>query len=110
MSATATTAINLDLVFSSLSDKTRRVILARVLERPRTIGELAGDHMKLSLAAVSKHVGVLEGAKLVTKKTDGNFRVISANPKTITAATQALEQYKAMLDGRFNKLEQLLKS
>lgn len=100
--------INLDTVFSSLGDKTRRAILARVLERPRTISELAKDHIKMSFAAVSKHIGVLEDAQLVIKQRKGRNQVVTANPEAVAAASEALEQFKAIWESRFTKLEELL--
>lgn len=103
-----TTTVNLDAVFGSLADTTRRAILARVLERPRTIGELAEDHLKMSFAAISKHVAVLAEAGVVTKRKDGPFRIVSANPIAIDAANTALAEYKAMLNQSFNQLETLL--
>jgi DNA-binding transcriptional ArsR family regulator len=102
--------ISLDTVFASLADATRRDILARVIERPRTIGELAKAHKKMSFAAIAKHVGVLESARLVAKHRAGRHQVVSANPKTIDAATDALHQYQAMWDARFSALDKLLKS
>lgn len=100
--------INLDSVFSSLADATRRDILSRVLRRSHTVGELAEVYKKISLAAVAKHISVLETAHLVIKKRDGRFQIISANPKAINAANKTLEGYKAMWDSRFDALENLL--
>lgn len=99
---------DLDALFDALGDKTRRAILERVLERPRTIGELAEDHMKLSFAAVAKHVAVLEAAKLIVKKRDGPFRIVSANPKAISTASTYLEALERTWDARFAMLEELL--
>ncbi len=100
--------INLDSVFSSLADATRRDILNRVVRRPHTVGELAEAHKKLSFAAIAKHIAVLESAQLVTKKRDGRFQIISANPRAIHTASLALEEYKAMWNSRFDALEELL--
>ncbi len=101
-------AIDLDQVFSSLADKTRRDILARVLQSPRSIGELADAHTSISFAAIAKHIGVLAEARLVTKKREGRYQMVVANPKAIDAAQGALQAYKALWDNRFNTLEKLL--
>lgn len=101
-------AVNLDTIFMSLADSTRRDILRRVIERPRSIGELAEPY-KLTFAAIAKHIGILEGAFLITKKRQGRQQIISANPRTIDTAAMALRQYQEMLDARFDALDALLK-
>ena len=100
--------IDLDSVFSSLADATRRDILDRVSQRSQSIGELAEEHKHLSFAAIAKHIAVLEEAHLVIKKREGRYQIISANPKTITVASDALERYKALWDARFDALDSLL--
>jgi DNA-binding transcriptional ArsR family regulator len=101
-------AINLDTVFASLADATRRDILKRVIEKPRSISELAKPY-KLTFAAVAKHVGVLETARLITKKRVGKEQIISAEPMTIAAATTYLEKFEKMWNARFDALDALLK-
>ncbi len=101
--------ISLDQVFYSLSDATRRDILKRVAKAPQSVGELAEVHQGMSFAAVAKHVAVLEEAELVIKKREGKYQIISLNPKTIDQTTKVLKQYQAIWEGRFNKLDSLLK-
>lgn len=102
-------AINLDLVFSSLADPTRRDILDRVSRKSQSVGALAEKHKKLSFAAVAKHIAVLEEAELVIKKREGRYQIISVNPKTMNHAARVLEAYKATWDARFDTLDTLLK-
>lgn len=102
-------AINLDSVFSSLSDSTRRDILNRVSRRSQSVGELAEVHKSLSFAAVAKHIAVLEEARLVIKKREGRYQIISVNPKAVNQAAKVLQAYKAVWDARFNALDTLLK-
>ncbi len=101
--------ININTVFSSLSDTTRRDILRRVLQRPQSIGELAERYKQMTFAAVAKHINVLESAQLVIKKRDGRHQIINANPKAINAASNILEQYQEIWEARFNALDELLK-
>ncbi len=101
-------AIDLDSVFSSLADATRRDILNRVSRQPQSVGELADAHKGISFAAVAKHIAVLEDAQLVIKKREGRYQIISANPKTMDHATQVLQKYKAIWDARFDALDKLL--
>ena len=101
--------INLDTVFSSLADATRRDILNRVLRQSQSVGELADLYKNISFAGVAKHIAVLEKAQLIVKKRDGRHQIISANPKAINAATHTLQTYQAVWDARFDALDKLLK-
>ena len=100
--------INLDQVFFSLADGTRRDILNRVSLRSQSVGELAQAHKKLSFAAVAKHIAVLQEAQLVIKKREGRYQMITVNPKTLKQVTSVLEEYKTTWEARFNKLDTLL--
>ncbi len=100
--------INLDSVFSSLADPTRRDILNRVSRESQSVGELAEVHKHLSFAAVAKHVAVLEDADLVIKKREGRYQIISVNPKALKQAATVLEKYKILWEARFNALDNLL--
>lgn len=101
--------INVDAVFSSLADATRRDILSRVSKQPQSVGELAEEHQGLTFAAVAKHIKVLEEAELVIKERDGRYQIISVNPKTIKQASKVLQQYQAVWEARFNSLDSLLR-
>ena len=63
----------LDATFSALADATRRGILARLNTGDATVGELAKPYA-MSLAAVSKHLKVLEGAGLISRTQEAQFR------------------------------------
>lgn len=101
--------INIDAIFSSLADATRRDVLMRVSRQPHSIGELAESHPGISFAAVAKHIGVLEEAQLVIKKKEGRYQIISVNPKALEQATRVLEQYKTIWEARYTTLDTLLK-
>jgi DNA-binding transcriptional ArsR family regulator len=101
--------IEIDAVFYSLGDRTRRDILRRVAKVPQSIGVLADAHPSMTFAAVAKHVSVLEEAKLVMKKREGKYQIISLNPKALSAARQVLESYQDLWEKRFTQLDELLK-
>lgn len=101
-------SIDLDIVFYSLADKTRRDILKRVSAQALSISALAKPY-KMSFAAIAKHVGVLEKAKLVTKRREGKQQIISAAPETIKFVGSHLEEYEKMWNERFDALDALLK-
>jgi DNA-binding transcriptional ArsR family regulator len=99
--------ISLDSVFSSLSDPTRRDILKRVCGKELSVGEVARPY-NLTFAAVSKHLKVMEGANLITKKRRGKEQMVSAVPLTLKQADDYLSDYRALWEERFDKLDQLL--
>lgn len=101
--------IHIDAIFSSLADATRRDILMRVSEQSYSISKLAEHHPDISFAGIAKHIGVLEEAKLVIKKKEGRYQIISVNPKALEQATRVLEQYKSIWEARFTALDILLK-
>lgn len=66
----APAAAELDAALRALADGTRRNILAVVRERPRAVGEIAGE-VSMSQQAVSHHLRVLRGAGLVSERREG---------------------------------------
>jgi DNA-binding transcriptional ArsR family regulator len=63
----------LNLTFAALADPTRRAILARLAQGAATVNVLA-DPFQMSLQAVSRHLKVLEGAGLITRGRNAQFR------------------------------------
>ena len=61
---------DLDQIFAALADRTRRAILSALAEGDRTVGALAEPHA-MSLAGISKHVGVLARAGLLAQEKVG---------------------------------------
>lgn len=99
---------NLDLVFQSLADPTRRDILAQVSKYSLSIGEIAKKY-ELTFAAVSKHLQVLEKAKLIYKQRRGKERIVTAAPGTLREASMCLQRYEAMWNDRLDALDRYLK-
>ena len=81
---------DLNRVFHALGDPTRRAILNRLTEGEATVSQLSRP-FDLSFAAISKHLGVLERAGLVTRKTRGRERVSRINPAALVDARAWLE-------------------
>ncbi len=101
-------AIELDYIFSSLADPTRRDILARVAQAELSVGELV-EKYSMSFAAISKHLNVLERAKLITKRREGKKQMVTLAPHALMTADEYLEQYRQMWEQKFNKLDAILK-
>ena len=98
----------IDRVFHALADATRRDIVARVLGgEPASISTLAARY-EMSFAAVQKHVAVLEGAGLVTKRPQGRERIVRGNPERIARARDLLARLEALWKSRFSQLDSVL--
>jgi DNA-binding transcriptional ArsR family regulator len=97
----------LDLVFASLADATRRDILQRVAERELSVGEIASSY-DISLAAVSKHLVVLERARLVAKRREGKLQIATLSPPALSDASARLERYRDIWESRLDRLESYL--
>ncbi len=98
---------HLDLVFSALSDPTRRKILEHLARGEASVQEIAEPY-DMSLPAVSKHLRVLEDAGLVTREREGRLHRMSLNSKPLREATAWLERYRAFWEGKFDALEKFL--
>lgn len=99
--------INLDLVFGSLSDPTRRDILRRVSQKELSISDIARPY-DLTLAAISKHLKILEKARLVIKRREGKQQFVQASPAALKNASDYLEYYRQLWEESFDALEDLL--
>jgi DNA-binding transcriptional ArsR family regulator len=98
----------LDNIFSSLSDPIRRDIISKVAHAEYSVGELVA-HYDVSFAAISKHLKVLEKARMITKRKEGKKHMITLAPGALQSADEYLEQYRQMWQSRHDKVEQLLK-
>jgi DNA-binding transcriptional ArsR family regulator len=76
---------DLDLIFAALADPTRRAILKRLLAGDASVGDLAAP-FAMSLAAISKHVGILGRAGLVSQVQAGRVRTCRLEPDGLRVA------------------------
>lgn len=97
----------LDNIFASLADPTRRDILARLQTGQLNVSEVAEPY-DMSLAAVSKHLKILEQAKLIMKRRKGKERIVLLQPQAIIEAAKYLHQYERAWGERFDRLEKFL--
>jgi DNA-binding transcriptional ArsR family regulator len=89
----------LDLVFAALSDPTRRAILAMLLEDDMAVTDVA-EPFAMSLAAISKHLGVLAEAGLVTRERRGRVIWCKLEPDAMRAASVWMQGF-----GQFEPLD-----
>ncbi|MBP1083318.1 DNA-binding transcriptional ArsR family regulator [Bacillus capparidis] len=79
-------------------------------QKERTVSELA-EPFDMSLAAISKHLKVLERANLVERKVNGRTHLCRLNTESLSQATEWLRFYERFWSNRFDILEnELLKA
>jgi len=79
-------AASLDTVFSALADPTRREILRMLLEDDMAVTDVA-DPFEMSLAAISKHLGILAAAGLITQEKRGRVKWCKLEPDALKPAS-----------------------
>jgi DNA-binding transcriptional ArsR family regulator len=100
-------AARLDSIFHALSDSTRRSILRDISSKEKTVGEIAKPY-QMSLAAVSKHLKVLESAELIARERRGSFQIVRLNPEPLKPAEQWLAYYEHFWNQRLDTLQNIL--
>jgi DNA-binding transcriptional ArsR family regulator len=93
----------LDLVFRALGDRTRRALLARLAEKPAMVTELA-EPFAMSLPAVSRHIRVLERARLVVRKVDGRVHHCSLDLAPLKTAEAWVAHYRQFWERQLESL------
>ena len=78
--------------WTALGDPTRRAIFERLADRPRAVGELAGE-LPVSRPAVSQHLKVLKDAGLVIDRPAGTRRVYHVDPDGVEALRVQLDRF-----------------
>jgi DNA-binding transcriptional ArsR family regulator len=78
--------------WTALGDPTRRAIFERLADRPRAVGELAGE-LPVSRPAVSQHLKVLKDAGLVLDRPEGTRRIYQLDPEGVGALRAYLDQF-----------------
>lgn len=97
----------LSATLSALADPTRRAILARLSEGEATVGELAAP-FDISLPAVSRHLKVLEGAGLITRGREAQWRPCRLEAGPLKDVAGWLESYRRFWEGSFDKMDAYL--
>ncbi|GAB4004907.1 ArsR/SmtB family transcription factor [Nocardioides ultimimeridianus] len=98
----------LSRAFAALADPTRRDLVARLAAGgDATVGELAAPY-EISLQAVSKHLGVLEDAGVVTRTREGRQRHVHLDAEVFDLMTKWIERYRREAEQRYRRLDDLL--
>jgi DNA-binding transcriptional ArsR family regulator len=99
---------HLDGIFHALADATRREIVRSLIGKERSISEIA-EPFSMTLAAVSKHVKVLERAGLVERTVQGRNHLCRLVPHAMSDAFEWLRYYEEFWDSRLDALDRLFK-
>jgi DNA-binding transcriptional ArsR family regulator len=94
----------LDEAFHALADPTRRAILFQIARKESRVSELA-EPFNISLAAVSKHLKVLEKARLVKKIKEGRDVRCQLNVEPLRNAAEVIRSFEAFWAKRLDSLE-----
>lgn len=94
----------LDKVFMALADQTRRDLVHFLAAGEKTVSELA-EPFEMSLAAVSKHLKVLEKAGLLRRRVEGRIHYCSLIPESLTGALDWITIYRKFWMDRLEELD-----
>src|SRR5439155_7434935 len=101
-------ADRLSSTFAALADPTRRAILARLASGQTSVTDLAKP-FDISLPAVSKHLKVLEGAGLIARSRDAQWRPCRLQANPLKDIADWVEYYRRHWEESFEKLDRYLK-
>jgi len=99
----------IESILIALADPTRRAILQRLASGEARVTDLAGP-FAISLNAVSKHIRVLERARLVHRRRSGREHFLSLDPRPLDVVTEWIETQRALWTSRLDALHALLQS
>src|SRR6476660_2530369 len=97
----------LSATLSALADPTRRSILARLVEGKATVNQLAKP-FEISLPAVSRHLKVLEGAGLISRGREAQWRPCKLEVRSLRAVDDWLSHYRRFWEESFDRMEAYL--
>ena len=100
-------ADTLSVTLSALADPTRRAILARLARGEATVNEIAKP-FDISLPAVSRHLKVLEGAGLISRGREAQWRPCRLEPRALKAVDNWVSRYRRFWTESFDKMDAYL--
>lgn len=97
----------LDRVFHALAHPARRAIIRHLTDGERNLSELAAP-LRMTFPAASKHVRVLERARLVRRRVSGREHLCRLQAEPLKDALDWTEQFRRIWEARFEALDSLL--
>lgn len=95
--------------FAALGEPTRLAIVQRLLERGEQPAGALQDIAQISAPALSRHLKVLHGAGLVTRRVDAQRRLYSVRPEALRAINDWTMSYRDFWSGSLDRLEAAIK-
>lgn len=83
----------MDMALRAIAEPRRRQILALVLDRELSAGEIASHFEDVTRPAVSQHLTMLKEARLISERRDGTKRLYRARPETLAELRRFLEEF-----------------
>ncbi len=102
-------ADRLDIIFAALADPTRRRILAMLLEDDMAVTDVA-EPFEMSLAAVSKHLGLLSRAGLISQEKRGRVKWCKLEPEALREASIWMQGFGQFEPINLDAFERFLES
>jgi DNA-binding transcriptional ArsR family regulator len=97
----------LDAVFTALAHPARRAMLVRLGRGDATVSELA-EPLDMSLPAVTKHLKVLERARLISRGRNAQWRPCRLETTPLNEASGWIEEQRKVWEARLDRLETYL--
>jgi DNA-binding transcriptional ArsR family regulator len=98
---------NLDRVFHALAHPARRAIIRRLSQTEQNLSEISAP-LRMSFPAASKHVRVLERARLVRRRIRGRSHFCRLNPAPLKEIADWTEGYRRLWERNYERLDALL--
>jgi DNA-binding transcriptional ArsR family regulator len=98
---------SLSMTFSALADPTRRAILARLCKGEASVTDLAKP-FKMTLPGISKHLKVLERARLIARSREAQWRPCRLKARPLREVSDWVERYRQFWEESFDRLEDYL--
>ena len=95
--------MTLDATLLALSDPTRRKIIERLRRGPARVTEVARP-FRISLNAVSKHIRMLERAKLIKRRVAGREHILCFEPAPLAEAEAWISAQRAFWNAELDDL------
>jgi len=105
MTSDVDTHRTLDATFAALADPTRRAILARLARGEASVGELARP-FNFALPTISRHLKVLEDARLIEKKRDASWRRCRLRAGPLRQARNWIDRHTSFWESTLDSLEE----
>jgi DNA-binding transcriptional ArsR family regulator len=103
----ANQSVELDALFQSLADPTRRAILARLAHGPASVTDLARP-FDIALPSFLQHLKKLEDGGLIATAKQGRVRTCTLRTGALAPARDWMAEQRLLWEGRHDRLEAYL--